>query len=420
MPPPSRGSAGAGAADRRVENLKRAQQAQIERFERRLAVAQTALDEYNANRPVLTFLRFARLCAAARTALAADVYVAHGVQALPAAALLAHVDAKRHMCDVIEIPSFQARAEPSKWQASNVEFVDRALESYLRHADGLITIGAALGERLAGLHARVSVIPNYRRAETLVRSNALRQRCGVGEEASLVVAISNVSSGFELVLEALARLPRAVHLATIGRFSPPDYRARCFALAERLGVMARWHCLDPVPYAELASFASAADVGLVVRDPGILNNQISLPNRIFDYMAASLPVCSPDIPDIARLITRWEMGMVVRDASPAAWAAAIAEVLSRRAAMAAQAGRAAAAHVWEALEEPLHDALGRPRSVTFLGLSHLCDNNRTVRMARSLAARGVQVTLASPPPRGDSVTRNEVSDAGIRVENLQL
>lgn len=366
------------------------------------------------NRPVMVYLDFARDCLACPDAHGADVYVAHGVQALPAASVLAHENGGAYYCDVIEIPSFAVRALPSRWHPTTLELLDCAFETYLRRADGLLTIGHALGEEIRSLNARVHVIPNYRPAETLVPNTALRERCGLGADDALVVSISTVATGFEVVLDALATLPANVHLATVGKFAPREYQAACIAQAERLGIAHRLHCLEPVPYQALTSFASSADVGLIVRDPLIPNNRISLPNRIFDYMFSGVPVCTPEIADIAGIVRRWDMGAVVSDLSASGWAEAISATLARRDALRANALRAAGELVWESLEERLYEALGRPRRVCFLGVTHLLDNNRTVRMARSLAKQGVEVTIASLPPNGDAVTRTTDPGPGVR------
>ncbi len=366
------------------------------------------------SRPVLVYLDFARDCLACPDVHGADVYVAHGVQALPAASVLAHQSGGAYYCDVIEIPSFAVRALPSRWHPTTLELLDCAFETYLRRADGLLTIGHALGEEIRALNAQVHVIPNYRPAETLVPSTALRERCGLGADDALVVSISTVATGFEVVLDALATLPANVHLATVGKFAPRDYQAACLAQAERLGIAHRLHCLEPVPYQALTSFASSADVGLIVRDPLIPNNRISLPNRIFDYMFSGVPVCTPEIADIAGIVRRWDMGAVVSELSASGWAQAISATLARREALRANALRAAGELVWESLEERLYEALGRPRRVCFLGVTHLMDNNRTVRMARSLAKRGVEVTIASLPANGDAVTRTTDPGPGVR------
>ncbi len=392
-----------------IENLKARNQA----FAERMVFLTDQLKYYSVNNPVNVYINFARSALDRVSELEADVYVGHGVQSLPAAAALAGETGGRYLCDCIEIPSFFDRAVPVKWHVTNTQMLDCAFETYLRRADGVLTIGWALRDLLVEIAERVVVIPNYRNAEDLEVSGRLRDLCGISDREDLVLSLSTVASGFEPVIEALTLLPDHVHLASIGRFVPAEYRAECRALAKRLGVDRRFHCFDPVRYSELTTTVSAADVGLIVRDPAIPNNGISLPNRIFDYMFSSVPVCSPRIPDIARFIEEERMGAVTRSLEPASWAEAIEIVLAQKETMRANALAASRKYTWESLEDELFEALGRPRSVCFLGANQLHQNNRTRRMAHTLMARGTEVKICYLQRRQVSHDESSYQEDGI-------
>lgn len=320
---------------------------------------------------------------------AADVYVAHGVQAIPAADAMAIACGGRVICDCIEIPSFAHRALPTSWGKINTRFVDRTFEGYLRHCDRLITVGWELGKELEIYDRPVHVIPNYRYAEELQPSNRLRENCGIGPDTPLVLAISNITRGLEAVLEGIARIPEPVHLAIMGYLKPEAYRQKCEMRVRELGLEGRVHFFDPVPYDELTSTASAADAGLIVLDPAIRNMHVALPNRVFDFLFSGLPVVTPNIPDIARIVREENAGVVIGGIGANDWRDGIAHALEQSAAMKPNALAASRKYVWESLEDQLFEALGRPQSVTFLGYLDITQNNRTMRMAASLRKMGV-------------------------------
>ncbi|QKV18776.1 glycosyltransferase [Oricola thermophila] len=324
---------------------------------------------------------------------AADVYVAHGVQAIPAADAMAIACGGRVICDCIEIPSFAQRVLPSNWSRINTRFIDRTVEGYLRHCDSLITVGWELGKELETYGRPVHVIPNYRYAEELQPSNRLREKCGIGPDTPLVLAISNITSGLEAVLEGISGISQPVHLAVMGHLKPAAYREKCEMLVQELGLEGRVHFFDPVPYDELTSTASAADVGLIVRDPVIPNNFVSLPNRIFDYLFSALPIVTPDIPDIARIVREENAGVVIEGIGAGGWRKGILQALEYSAEMKRNALAASRKYVWESLEDQLFEALGRPKSVTFVGYTDLNKNNRTMRMAASLRKMGVTANV---------------------------
>src|SRR5262249_44155012 len=81
-------------------------------------------------------------------------------------------------------------------------------------------------------------------------------------------------------------------------------------LAERCGAGGRVFCLDAVPSGEGVRRAREADFGLwtLLSDVG-LNFRLALPNKVFEYLAAGLPVLSADLPEVRALLDRYQCGL---------------------------------------------------------------------------------------------------------------
>lgn len=350
------------------------------------------------NQGVNNYLNFANYASQIADELASDAYMAHGVAALPAAKLLRDEKGGRLLFDCIEFPSFTKLAVPTRLLPSNTTMLDYATLGYLADCDRVLTVGWSLGREIEGHGPPVSVIPNYRYAEPLESSDWLREQCGVGADDVLVLSLSTVATGMEAVVEALADLGPRFHLAQVGPLVRQDYSDKIDDLAKSLGVCERFHRFDLLPYEDLTAIASGADVGLIVRDPAILNNYISLPNRVFDLLASGVPFCAPYMPDIAKVLTERQAGAVVDPMDRAGWAAAIRSV-AERGEDAKRAARAAAeAMTWEAVEDELAEAFGDISSLTIFGVKNLSRNNRTLRIARTLIARGIDIKICTTSP----------------------
>jgi glycosyltransferase involved in cell wall biosynthesis len=167
-------------------------------------------------------------------------------------------------------------------------------------------------------------------------------------------------------------------------------------LIARLGIERRVHLLDRVPYEELTQLASGADAGLVVLDPAIENHRLSLPNRLFDYMASGLPVISPDIPDVARIVRERKFGVILDHIEAPSWARGISAALANRDAMGANSAAASQQLSWDTLGDAIHAAYAHAASITFIGYSRIISNNRTRRIVKTLLRRGVAVTVCCP------------------------
>jgi glycosyltransferase involved in cell wall biosynthesis len=67
------------------------------------------------------------------------------------------------------------------------------------------------------------------------------------------------------------------------------------------------------PYAELMLFTYHADLGLSFDQPTNLNYRFSLPNKVFDYMHAGTPVACSNVIEVATLVRRHAIGIVIED-----------------------------------------------------------------------------------------------------------
>lgn len=69
--------------------------------------------------------------------------------------------------------------------------------------------------------------------------------------------------------------------------------------------------LPPVPSEELASYTVDADIGVILFENTCLNNYYSLPNKLFEYMMASVPIVSSSFPELQSVIREAACGLTV-------------------------------------------------------------------------------------------------------------
>jgi glycosyltransferase involved in cell wall biosynthesis len=175
--------------------------------------------------------------------------------------------------------------------------------------------------------------------------------------------------GIGTLLDAVAQLRAAEFPVAVTVYGDGKdlavYRARARALGlEPPSVLFRGQVPNEVALAELAT----ADVGII---PHWRDEQFdtTLPNKIFDYMAAGLPVVTSDATPLKRIVEACRCGLVFRERDAAGLAQALRELANgavRRAA--GDRGRAAirTTYNWErdveSLLSVLQDVAGRGRS----------------------------------------------------------
>jgi glycosyltransferase involved in cell wall biosynthesis len=155
--------------------------------------------------------------------------------------------------------------------------------------------------------------------------------------------------GVDLLLHALVEVPRA-ELVIVGGLDDDPQRARLEQLATNLGVAKQVIFTGPQPYARVPELLAKADIALLPLADGLVARCFTSPLKLFDYLAAGLPIVAMSFPTVREVLRDGHNGLLVAPNDPPALAAAVncllddPELAQR---LASQARRDAADFSWE-------------------------------------------------------------------------
>lgn len=224
------------------------------------------------------------------------------------------------------------------------------------------SIAEAYAERYPrGLAGRPLVVRNMpRRAEALtgVASREVFEAAGLqlgpGPLGILQGAFLDEDRGVREAVSFLAERPDC-QLVVVG--AGPEW---VWAQDQIQHFPTQLHLLPKQPYAELRQMTRAADWGFSLDRPDHGNYLMSLPNKLFDYIHAGIPVVASPMPEVAKIVESHGIGTLIHDFSPASIAAAVDRVLAQDGQDARlRAQRAADQLHWGAEEPWIHEALRR-------------------------------------------------------------
>lgn len=114
---------------------------------------------------------------------------------------------------------------------------------------------------------------------------------------------------------------------------------------------------EPMPYQDVIAAMEHVDIGVNIVSSIDLTTRYAQPRKLYEYLAAGLPVIASDVPTISEVVAEWHCGLTVDCSDPANVARSIVELArdpETRITMGYNARRAAEARYnWEAEEKKL-------------------------------------------------------------------
>ena len=285
----------------------------------------------------------------------ADVYHFHDVELVPVGMLLRlrgyrvvydiHEDYPREILSKYYIP-VQART----FIAKMVEKMENLAASRF---SALVIVTPHIAQRFRRLNEHVFTVQNFPLLDELIDEDCItswhRREAAVIYVGNITImrCIREMIAAIDLVSE-----DRAVKLYLAGTYSPAGLR-------DEVASLRGWKRVRELGFLDREGVKRALQrvkAGLVVFRPG-LNNTNAYPNKMFEYMAAGIPVVASDFPLWREIVKKSGCGILVDPLDPRAIADAIAQLLDnpQEAEAMGQRGRRAVEELynWESEERKL-------------------------------------------------------------------
>lgn len=272
---------------------------------------------------------------AAAAAGPADVYHGHDLTGLAAATAAARLHpGARIVYDSHEIYlESGANAVQPAWLR---RFMARLEQRWIRACAALVTVNESLAEELGRRYHPVRTV--------VVHNCPPRSEVSAAEAGDLIRAATGIATDEPIALyhgafsrhRGLEQLAEAVNEPGLERVHAVflgygGMRGDLDALAAGPTAPGRIHVLSAVPPEELGPWVASADVGVMVIQPSTLNHRMSTPNKLFECLAAGIPVVASNFPEMRRIVCDdpgGPLGLVVRPDDVPALGAAIRSIVT--------------------------------------------------------------------------------------------
>lgn len=136
----------------------------------------------------------------------------------------------------------------------------------------------------------------------------------------------NKGRGIELMIESMQYIPDCLlFIAGDG-----DIRTALQSQVHKLKLTDRVVFPGRIPPRRLAAITAQCDLGFSLEEDLGLNYRMALPNKLFDYIQARIPVLCSDLPEMSAVVEGYGVGEVCRSRSPELLAGQVRGILKNK------------------------------------------------------------------------------------------
>ncbi len=144
-----------------------------------------------------------------------------------------------------------------------------------------------------------------------------------GRKIILYQGVLNVGRGLEMVIKAMHFIENAVFVI-IGE---GDIEADLKALVQTDKLEGKVIFTGKIPFENLHAYTLSATLGISLEEDRGINYRYALPNKLFDYIQAGIPVLVSDLPEMRAIVEQYKVGEILKSRNITEFAKQVKDII---------------------------------------------------------------------------------------------
>lgn len=239
-----------------------------------------------------------------------DIIFAEDVFALPALTIAARYKKAKIFYDSRELYGFLAALTERKLVQS---LISRIESFFIKKVNGVIVTGSMDADFLKKQYNlnNTILLRNLPYFKTEFRSVRLKEKFKIPSENLLIIyqGIVVKGRGIRIALEALKDLNKTTFII----IGDGEYRDYYQEMIGEMGLKDKVFFTGKIPQEDLLNYTAEADLGLCLIENISISYYYALPNKLFEYIMADVPVVITNLPQMVKVVDDYKVGYVIED-----------------------------------------------------------------------------------------------------------
>lgn len=238
----------------------------------------------------------------------ADIIFAEDIYTLPFAVIFSKLKRNKVIFDSREVYGHLAGLRNKKIAQKIISTIEKI---FIKSAHLIITTGKLDSEHIEKKYSinNTMVIRNLPFRNDIIKPFDFRQHFGLGQDVKILLyqGVILQGRGIQIIFDALNKLKNCVFVI----LGDGEYREFYQNLAKEKGLSNKVYFMGRFEQSELLQYTAGADIGLTIIENLSLSYYYALPNKMFEYIQAGIPVLASNFPQMKEIIDDYKIGFYV-------------------------------------------------------------------------------------------------------------